>query len=82
MEQTLSNEVKAKLTEALSQYGTVKVLKAGVVLTLLMTGKKLSNWNTVNAIQSNLMNACTDYPLIEVYVNSNSYLLLVLKPTL
>lgn len=70
----------AQLTASLSEYGTVQIIKAGVVFSLLITGEGLDNWGTCNEIQMSIVTALEDeYPEIEVMRNDKSFFCVVLK---
>lgn len=68
-----------KLKKRLSKYGTVEVIKEGVVFTLLITGKGLSKWDTVLAIQTEVIEyTCNTYPFIEATKNTDEFYFIVL----
>ena len=70
-----------KLKQQLLKYGTIQLCKEGYVFTLLITGEKLDNWKTVNAIQMGVLEYVGDnYPLIECVKNDENYFCMVLKP--
>ena len=70
-----------KLKTQLSKRGTIQLCKEGYVFTLLMTGEKLDNWQTVNAIQMEVLECVGDkYPLIECMRNDTNFLCIVLRP--
>jgi hypothetical protein len=69
-----------KLIQKLAKYGSIQIIKEGVVFTLLMTGTGLANAKTVNAIQmAVLSHAGNKYPYIEAMKNSDTYFCLILK---
>lgn len=68
------------LIHKLSKKGTVQLCKEGYVFTLLMTGKKLDNWQTVYTIQQEVVEYVGEkYPLIECMRNDEYFLCLVLR---
>lgn len=75
--------MEAKIIRAIQKYGNIdiEVLKVGFVLTLLLTGKGLSNIRTVMDIQTKI-STITDkqYPIVEVLKNDYNFFLIVLKP--
>ena len=69
-----------QLKKQLSKFGTIEVIKAGVVFTLLMKGKDLANSNTVSKINMDVIEAVGDkYPKIEAMKNDDDFFLIVLK---
>lgn len=65
----------------LSKHGNIQIIKEGVVFTLLLTGEKLSNAKTVQAIQQNVLEyAGEKYPLIEAIRNDESFFCMILAP--
>ncbi len=70
-----------KLKTNLSKRGTIQICNEGLVFTLLMTGKNLSDWQTVSAIQMDLLEyAGYKYPVIETMKNDKEFLCIVLRP--
>lgn len=64
----------------LVKYGTIQLIKEGVVFTLLITGTGLSNWATVNEIMKLVTDYTKDkYPNIEAMRNDDSFYCLILK---
>jgi hypothetical protein len=58
----------------------IEVIKAGVVFTLLLKGKGLSNWNTVNKINLDCLDAVGEkYSIVEAMKNDDDFFLLVLR---
>lgn len=69
------------MAEQLSQIATIAVIKQGYVFTLLLVGSGLSNWTTVNKIQSIVLDEVGNkYSIIEAMRNDENYFLLILKP--
>lgn len=65
----------------LSKFGDLQVCKEGVVLTVLITGTKLSNWETAMKIQKSVVEYAGDkFPNIECMRNDETFFLIVLKP--
>jgi hypothetical protein len=70
-----------KLKLKLLKFGNPRVLKEGLVFTVLITGDKLSNWKNVEEIQRLIIEHTADkYPHIEVLVNDDNFFCMVLKP--
>lgn len=70
-----------KLKRNLSKHGTVEVIKAGTVFTLLMTGNRLNDFDTIIAIQSELKDAISaEYPVLEAVKNGDGFYLMITKP--
>lgn len=68
------------LRKELYKFGEVEVLKKGVVFTCLLTGKDLTNWETVNSINSTILSHVGDeFPEIELMRNEKNYFIVVLK---
>ena len=58
----------------------IEVIKSGVVFTLLLKGKGLSNWNTVNKINLDCLDAIGEkYSIVEAMKNDDDFFLLVLR---
>lgn len=58
----------------------IEVIKAGVVFTLLLKGKGLSDWYTINKINLDCLDAVGEkYSIIEVAKNHDDFFLLVLR---
>ena len=71
----------SKFKDELSKIGQVLVAKEGVVLTVFMKGDRLSKGTTLSTIQQLILEyAGEKYPMIEVFMNENDFLLAVLKP--
>ena len=65
----------------LSQKWTVQLCKEGVVFTLLITGKGLSNFNTFNEILGIVTEATKiKYPNVEAIKNDDTFFCIILKP--
>lgn len=70
-----------RLKNELSEIGEVLAAKEGVVLTVFMRGGNLSKASTLSKIQELILEyAGEKYPMIEVFMNDNDFLLAVLKP--
>ena len=70
-----------KLKQRLVEYGDIQLCKAGYVFTLLMTGERLSNMNTVNAISKIVLDHVgKEYSKIEATRNSENWFCLILRP--
>ncbi len=71
----------SKLKEELSEIGQVVAAKEGLVLTIFMRGGNLSKASTLSKIQQLILEYAEEkYPMIEVFMNDNDFLLAVLKP--
>jgi hypothetical protein len=58
----------------------IEVIKAESVFTLLLTGKGLSKWDTVNRINMDVAEFVGDeYPILEVMKNDDGFFLMVLR---
>lgn len=69
------------IIKRVTKHGDIEVIKAGAVFTLLMTGKGLSKLQTVIDIQRAVTEATREqYPILEAMKNSETFLLMVLKP--
>ena len=69
------------LKNELSDFGQILSLKEGIVFTVFMRGNNLSKSNILTKVQGLILEyAGEKYPLIEVFVNDNDFLLAVLKP--
>ena len=69
-----------RLTEKLSEFGTVEICSAKKVFTLLMTGEGLDKMSTALAIQEAITEAVTDeYCNVEQLRNSSTYYCIVLS---
>jgi len=70
-----------KFCAKISKFGKPEVVKTGYVFTLLITGTGLSNWERVNTILAlSLDYVGLDYPLVEVMINGDNFMLIVLRP--
>ena len=69
-----------QLTRKLSEKYSVRVIKKGVVFTLLLHGQGLGSYVNVSTVMNNVLQVVGDeFPNIEVMQNRDDYLLLVLK---
>lgn len=69
------------LKTKLCKYGALKIVKQGVVFTVMLTGQNLSKWETVHKLQELILEyAGEQYPLIEAMVNDETFFCLILKP--
>lgn len=69
------------LKQKLCAFGFPLIVKEGVVFTVLIKGKNLSQYKNVEAIQNLILGyAGEKYPLIEAMVNEDEFFCLVLKP--
>lgn len=67
------------LKQKLSKYGTPQIVKEGVVFTVLITGKDLSNFEKWSNIQKLVIDyAGKKYPKIEAFVNEETFFCLIL----
>lgn len=68
------------LKKELCKYGTIAVLKEGVVFTAFLIGNNLNKWDNMDKIQKAIL-TYTDkkYPHIEVLNNDSGYFLIILK---
>lgn len=70
-----------KLKQRLAKIATIEICKDGYVFTLLMTGEKLDNWQTLTAIQMEILECVGDkYALIECMRNNEHFICIVLRP--
>ena len=67
---------KENLIKEFSKFGEVQVCKLNKVFTLLITGRGLDKFTTLNKIQ--YLTSKTDYSIIEVFKNDESFVLIVL----
>lgn len=76
----MSEMSNSNLFNKLSRFGSVQMLKEGVVFTLLITGTKLTGFNNYNSILEAVTTHTKDkYPLIECMKNEDNFFLIVLK---
>jgi hypothetical protein len=71
-----------ELKMILLQYGDIEILKAGEVFSVVLTGKNLSNWRTVDTLQSAILNvAAIKYPTIEALkIDDHIFVMILRKP--
>lgn len=70
-----------KLKKELSKLGDIQILKAGHVLTLLITGVNLDAGNIFTTIQEAIAKHTDNkYPIIEALRNDSNFFCIVLKP--
>jgi hypothetical protein len=69
-----------KLHKRLGKFGSVEMLKAGTVFTLLITGTNLSNMIKVLEIKAMVTDFLGDnYPVVECLKNDDTFFLMVLR---
>jgi hypothetical protein len=65
----------------LTKYGNPVVISKGYVFNLLLIGDAVAEWKTMQKIQGLIMqHAGEQYPMLEVFYNTENYLLCVMKP--
>lgn len=69
---------REKLITALLDFGCVKAIKAGVVLTVFITGKNLSK-HTIKIMGIVADAYSEEYPNVELMSNDEFYTLIILK---
>jgi hypothetical protein len=69
-----------KLKIQLSKVADIVVLKQGLVFTVLLKGKNLAKWETVNKINLDILECAGKlYPNIETMANDDDYFMIVLR---
>lgn len=70
----------SKLLNKLNRFGSVEMLKEGVVFTMLITGTNLTSFDSYNSILQAVTEHTKDkFPLIECLKNEKNFFLIVLK---
>lgn len=65
----------------LCRYGNLQILKEGVVFSVLITGKGMTNSDSVIKIKELIMSYVGEkFPIIEAMRNEEDFLCLILKP--